>query len=118
AAAATAPRTSTVAASRSSVLPSFPLRHRPRRRMTPRRTLQGGLSGGKESGMGEEATAGLTVPRLFAATVAACRQKPALRWRTGEGPEDWAEWTWGEYADLVARAAGGFDRLGLKRGDR
>src|SRR5207249_4042378 len=79
---------------------------------------RGGWAGGKERGMArdvsvDEAAAGLTVPRLFEATVAACREKPALRWRTTRpgdgsssdaGADDWGQWTWGEYADLVARA--------------
>jgi long-chain acyl-CoA synthetase len=57
----------------------------------------------------------LTVPKAFAATVARQPNDVALRWREGD---DVREWTWQEYADLVAKAAGAFSRLGVQRGDR
>jgi acyl-coenzyme A synthetase/AMP-(fatty) acid ligase len=42
-------------------------------------------------------------------------EKVALRWKDGD---DWKQWTFGEYADLVARAAGGLQARGVERGDR
>lgn len=66
----------------------------------------------------EEVTAavrGHTVPSRFAETVAARAGEVALRWKEGEG---WGQWTWAEYADQVARAAAGLQRLGVGRGDR
>src|SRR3954466_5136655 len=61
------------------------------------------------------AAEGKTVPRAFLATVADRPDATALRWRDGDG---WGEWTWAEYADRVARAAGGLKALGVVPGDR
>jgi long-chain acyl-CoA synthetase len=63
----------------------------------------------------DEAAAGLTVPKAFLATVARHPADVALRWKEGD---EWREWTWREYAERVAKAAGAFSRLGLERGDR
>jgi long-chain acyl-CoA synthetase len=63
----------------------------------------------------DAAVVGQTVPRLFAATVAERPDAVALRWKDGEG---WAEWTWGEYAELACRVARGLAGLGVGRGDR
>lgn len=58
---------------------------------------------------------GKTIAGTFLDTVATCRDDVALRWKDGE---DWGEWTFGDYADLVARVAGGLTAQGVKRGDR
>ncbi|MCZ7528243.1 MAG: AMP-dependent synthetase/ligase [Acidimicrobiia bacterium] len=58
---------------------------------------------------------GLTVPRLFAATVRERADAVALRWREGDG---WGEWTWAGYADRAARLAASLGDLGVSRGDR
>ena len=58
---------------------------------------------------------GKTIAGAFLATVETCRDDVALRWKDGE---EWGEWTFGDYADLVARAAGGLKAQGVKRGDR
>ncbi len=60
-------------------------------------------------------TEGLTIPKAFLSTLAARRDEVAIRWKEGD---EWAEWTWAEYANEVARAAGAFRSLGLTRGDR
>jgi long-chain acyl-CoA synthetase len=64
----------------------------------------------------DEAVAGLTVPRAFLDTVAARGPEESLRWQEPDG--SWASWTWDRYAELVARAAAGLARLGVRRGDR
>ena len=56
-----------------------------------------------------------TVAGAFVATVAARPDDVALRGKVGEG---WQEWTFAQYADLVARAATGLRERGVKRGDR
>jgi long-chain acyl-CoA synthetase len=63
----------------------------------------------------DEAVAGLTIPDYFARTVARCGDQPALRWKVGDA---WQEWSWSQYAELVARAVTAFRSLGLERGDR
>src|SRR3954462_5781556 len=61
------------------------------------------------------AVEGRTVPRAFLDTVAERPDGVALRWREGDG---WGEWTWADYADRVARAAGGLQALGVGADDR
>ena len=66
----------------------------------------------------DEAVEGLTVPKIFLRRVASRPDEPAIRWKNPDGGDGWDEWTWREYADLVAKATGGLGRLGLRRGDR
>jgi long-chain acyl-CoA synthetase len=61
------------------------------------------------------AVAGLTPARQFVQLVADHADRIALRSPNGDG---WDEWTWTQHADRVARAAAGFQALGLERGDR
>jgi long-chain acyl-CoA synthetase len=56
-----------------------------------------------------------TVTRQFVETVAAYRDRTALRCKDGEG---FREWTWAEYADRAARLAGALGDLGIGAGDR
>jgi len=56
-----------------------------------------------------------TIARAFLETVATRRDDVALRWKDGD---TWHEWTFGDYADRVARAAGGLLAHGVTRGDR
>ncbi|MCZ7529833.1 MAG: AMP-binding protein [Acidimicrobiia bacterium] len=62
-----------------------------------------------------EIVKGRTVPRLFRDTVAAHGDRMALRWKDGD---DWAEWTWSEYARRAATLAAALGELGVKHGDR
>ena len=64
----------------------------------------------------DRASAGQTVPSRFLTTVAAHPEQVALRWKTPEG--GWGEWTYAEYADLVARVTTGLAGRGVRRGDR
>ncbi|TML56822.1 MAG: hypothetical protein E6G17_13845 [Actinobacteria bacterium] len=66
----------------------------------------------------DDAVEGLTVPKIFLRRVASRPDEPAIRWKNPDGGDGWDEWTWREYADLVAKATGGLGRLGLRRGDR
>jgi long-chain acyl-CoA synthetase len=59
---------------------------------------------------------GRTVPTMFNERVAASAERTAIRWKNDDG--SWGEWTWGDYADLVARAAAALLARGLGRGDR
>ncbi len=59
---------------------------------------------------------GQTIPTEFLKTVAAHGDLVALRWKDENG--GWAETTYTEFADQVARAAAGMSALGLGRGDR
>ena len=59
--------------------------------------------------------AGKTVAGAFVDTAAARPDEVALRWKEGD---DWHEWTFAQYADLVARAAAGLRERGVNRGDR
>ena len=59
------------------------------------------------------AVAGQTIPGEFVKTAARRSELTALRWRTADG--GWAEWTWRDYADRAARAAGGLNALGVQR---
>ncbi|MEX2659148.1 MAG: AMP-dependent synthetase/ligase [Acidimicrobiales bacterium] len=63
----------------------------------------------------DAAVEGQTVPAQFLKTVAAHPDRVALRWKEGD---DWASWTFGEYADLVARATTGLSHVGVGPGDR
>jgi long-chain acyl-CoA synthetase len=62
------------------------------------------------------AVRGHTVPGQFVKTAARRADLTALRWRTADG--GWGEWTWRDYAERAARAAGGFAALGVERGER
>ena len=62
--------------------------------------------------------AGLTAPKLFLDLVAAHPDVPALHSMNGAAPGDWNRWTFAQYADQVARAAGGLADAGLHPGDR
>jgi long-chain acyl-CoA synthetase len=61
------------------------------------------------------AVAGCTVATTFRDAVAARPGESALRWKAGD---DWATWTWAEYADRACRVAAGLRRLGVSPGDR
>jgi long-chain acyl-CoA synthetase len=56
-----------------------------------------------------------TVTAAFVSTVAARSEDVALRWRV---PDGWSSWTWRDYAERVARVAGGLRDLGVEKGDR
>ncbi|MFN8018774.1 MAG: long-chain fatty acid--CoA ligase [Acidimicrobiales bacterium] len=56
-----------------------------------------------------------TVAGAFVATVAARPDDVAIRGKVGD---EWQEWTFAQYADLVARAATGLRDRGVGRGDR
>ena len=64
----------------------------------------------------DRAAAGQTVPGRFLTTVAEHPEQVALRWKTADG--GWAEWTYAEYADRVARATTGLAELGVAKDDR
>lgn len=57
-----------------------------------------------------------TVPQAFLRTVAERGDTTALRWQEADG--SWGEWSYREYADLVARAAGGMAARGVEPGQR
>jgi long-chain acyl-CoA synthetase len=59
---------------------------------------------------------GQTLPTAFNATVAAHGDRTALRWRNDD--ETWSEWTFQDYADRVAKAAGALRDWGVKPGDK
>ena len=59
---------------------------------------------------------GLTIPTAFNTTVAAHGDRTALRWRNDD--DSWGEWTFRDYADRVARAAGALRDWGVKPGDK
>jgi long-chain acyl-CoA synthetase len=58
---------------------------------------------------------GTSILDVFASTVAAHADRPAMRWRDGD---DWATLTWAQYADAVGEVASGLRALGLEAGDR
>lgn len=62
------------------------------------------------------AVAGQTIPSQFLKTVEAHRDRVALTWQKPDG--SWGQWTFGEYADLVARVAAGLRARGLEPGKR
>ncbi|MFP6663253.1 MAG: AMP-dependent synthetase/ligase [Deltaproteobacteria bacterium] len=57
-----------------------------------------------------------TIPTAFLATVREHGALTALRWKKDDG--SFGSWTYNEYADLVARVAGGLAARGLGHGDR
>jgi long-chain acyl-CoA synthetase len=57
----------------------------------------------------------MTLLQQFTATVAEHPDRIALRAKDGDG---WAEWTWRDYADQVARMAAALRDVGVERGDR
>ena len=59
---------------------------------------------------------GQTLATMFLATVEQHPDQVALRWRNDDG--SWGEWTYGDYADRVARAVTGLRELGVSHGDR
>src|SRR5690606_39952086 len=59
---------------------------------------------------------GQTVPTMFLDTVRQHPDNVALRWREDDG--SWGEWTFRDYADRVARVAGGLRAKGIGHGDR
>ncbi|MCB0970040.1 MAG: long-chain fatty acid--CoA ligase [Acidimicrobiales bacterium] len=59
--------------------------------------------------------AGKTVASVFLDTVAERADDVAICWKDGD---DWKQWTYGEMAELVARAAGALRARGVGRGDR
>jgi long-chain acyl-CoA synthetase len=63
-----------------------------------------------------QAIEGQTLPTAFNATVAAHGDRTALRWRNDDG--SWAEWTFGDYADRVAKAVGALRDWGVTPGDK
>jgi long-chain acyl-CoA synthetase len=64
----------------------------------------------------DAAVEGQTITSRFLQTVEAHGDLVALR--SKEGDDSWREWTYGEYADEVARVAGGLRALGVGPGDR
>ncbi len=58
---------------------------------------------------------GQTVTTQFRDTVRERGDQVALRWKDGDG---WNEWTWQDYAGRAARVAAGFTELGVGPGDR
>jgi long-subunit acyl-CoA synthetase (AMP-forming) len=72
-----------------------------------------GVPTGAHSPADEDVTAGLTsICQAFQATAARMPDQMALRL-----VEEGIEWTWGEYAARVRRAAGVLHRLGVRHGD-
>jgi long-chain acyl-CoA synthetase len=63
----------------------------------------------------DERVTGQTVGRMFLDTLSQRPDAVALRCKHGDA---WREWTWREYADLVARVAGGLRARGVGHGDR
>ena len=64
----------------------------------------------------DKTVAGQTLATSFLATVRESGPEEALRWKNEDG--SFGCWTFDEYADLVARVAGGLQKLGVGRGDR
>ena len=65
--------------------------------------------------MTSQSIADLTIAEAFLRTVRAHGAETALRWRSGD---DWGSWTYDEYADRVARAAGALRERGVQPRDR
>lgn len=64
----------------------------------------------------DETIAGKTIPTTFLDTVATHGPEEALRWKKDDGT--FGVWTFDEYAERVARVAGGLAKMGIGRGDR
>ncbi|MBI4508091.1 MAG: long-chain fatty acid--CoA ligase [Deltaproteobacteria bacterium] len=62
------------------------------------------------------AVAGQTIPSQFLKVVEANRDRIALKWQKPDG--SWGQWTFAEYADVVARVAAGLRARGLEPGKR
>jgi long-chain acyl-CoA synthetase len=62
--------------------------------------------------------AGQTAPKLFLDMVAEHPDVPALHSMKGDAPGEWNRWTYAQYADQVAHAAGGLATAGLQAGQR
>lgn len=60
---------------------------------------------------------GQTVASVFLQTVAKYGDNVALRWQD-EDDDSWGEKTYADYAEEVARVAGGYQQLGIGPGDR
>jgi long-chain acyl-CoA synthetase len=60
--------------------------------------------------------AGKTIPTAFLETVADHPDQVALRWKDDDGA--WQQLTYREYADRVAWAAGAYEAVGVRPGDR
>jgi len=58
---------------------------------------------------------GRTPARDFVATLGKMGDQVALRWKAGDG---WDEWTFAEYGERVARVAAGFRAMGVSPGER
>jgi long-chain acyl-CoA synthetase len=63
-----------------------------------------------------QAVEGQTIPSAFLATVAAHGDLTALRWRDDDG--SWGEWSFGDYADRVAKAVAAYRELGIEPGQK
>ncbi len=61
-------------------------------------------------------TQNITIPKAFLANVARNGERVALRWKNDD--DSWGEITYNEFADQVARVAGGLSERGVGRGDR
>ena len=59
---------------------------------------------------------GQTIPSMFVRTAGELGDQVALRWRNED--DTWGEWTFAEYAERVAAAAGGLKARGVGRGTR
>ncbi len=59
---------------------------------------------------------GQTIPSMFVKTAGELGDQVALRWRNED--DSWGEWTFTEYAERVASAAGGLKARGVGRGTR
>ncbi|MCU0268366.1 MAG: AMP-binding protein [Acidimicrobiales bacterium] len=59
---------------------------------------------------------GQTVPSEFLRMVREHRDAVALRWKNDD--DTWGEWTFGEYADEVAKAVAGYRAHGVSAGDK
>jgi long-chain acyl-CoA synthetase len=70
------------------------------------------------AGQIDAAVAGQTVPRQFAAQVAARPDAVALRWRPPGSETATGSLTWADYAERACRVAAGLRAVGVQPGDR